>query len=154
MLRAGVTAAFLLSGAGVHADSRLLMDAYTQHSTPCYHTDSGCRSWSQPARLSYQQRVGESLWLDIGAGRNSNGGRGLSGGLLWEPVKFRQLSLGGFLGAGTGYRCDTCQTLTPAAGVSGSLQLSGLDGFTVQVLWIPPVFQGLGVGQVRIGWGW
>lgn len=151
MFRRAAIGVFLALGvlSPVRADVRLVVDAYTHHTTPCYHSPEGCLAWHQPRRLSLQAPLAESLRIDLGIGRNSHGYASVSSGILFEPLHTSVVEWGLWAGFATGYRCDTCRLLTPAAGVSGTLKLQG--GMILQVLAIPPAMQGLAVVQLRLG---
>jgi hypothetical protein len=142
--------AMLLSSGVCVAEDRIMLDAYTKHTSECQSSYAKkCEPWQQPHRISWQHDFNETLSTDVGFGTNSYGGGSMHMGGAYKPLKLGTFSAGVWGVYATGYTCaqlKTCNMLGGAV-LSGQIGKGRWD-----VLWVPAIGNGtVSVTQLRMG---
>jgi hypothetical protein len=133
-----------------YADDRLMLDAYTKHSSDCqYAYAKTCQRWDQPRRLSWQHDFTDSLSSDVGFGTNSYGAGSANIGAAWQPLHAGPVKVGAFVSYVTGYTCAQLKTCNVFGGAIATVQIKRA---VVELMYVPAIGSGtISVAQVRAG---
>jgi hypothetical protein len=140
-----------LATTAAHAQTAIVADTYTKHSSDCQEAYSKtCEPWQQPRRVSIQHNLTETITADVGFGTNSYGKFSASVGALYQPLQTKYLKAGVFAALVSGYTCEQLRTCFVAGGLAATITPN--DRVFVQILFVPAVGDGtVSVINTRIG---